>query len=182
NPQRPAQPAAAPGRQHPPVPGTATRLTSPNAFGNGKGGAFQGLAYVIPDTTKKIPASVLVPFAALYTDRFDIQPQEFSSGFPGAMMQNDWFLIRYEGAFNVPSQGKWQFRVISDDGAKLYVDDKLVVDNDGLHTAKQADGELTLTPGRHWLRLDYFQGPRGPVALSVLTGQNGKLSPLTGVR
>jgi hypothetical protein len=196
--KKPAQPQSGPGgpaptarpgqaapvrRQHPRVPPTATRIKSPIVFGNGKAGAFQGLAYVLPDSTKSIPPTAgLVPFAALYTDRFDIQPQEFSSGFPGALMQNEWFLIRYEGEFRVPGAGQWQFRVISDDGARLYVDDKIVVDNDGVHTAKTTDGQATLTPGPHWLTLDYFQAAKGQIALTVLMGQGGKLSPLVGTR
>lgn len=181
--QAKAPPAPPARKQHPPVPVTATRVTSPTPFGNGKQGAFQGLAYVIPDSTKRIPATAgLIPFAAVYTDRFDIKPQEFTSGFPGALMQTEWFLIQYEGEFKVPSAGKWQFRLVSDDGARLYIDDKLVVDNDGIHTAKQADGEAELAAGPHWLRLEYFQAARGPVALSLQTGQNGKLAPLVGAR
>lgn len=179
----PPPPPAAPPRKHPRVPMTATRVTSPNVFGNGKEGAFQGLAYVIPDSTKRIPATAaLVPFAAVYTDRFDIKPQEFTSGFPGALLQNEWFFIQYEGAFKLNTAGKWQFRLVSDDGARLYIDDKLVVDNDGIHTAKQADGEAELTEGSHWLRLEYFQAAQGQVALSVQMGQNGKLAPLVGAR
>lgn len=174
-------PVAAQTRRPPAIPPTATRINAPNAFGNGKSGAFQGLVYVIPDTSKRLPpTSTLVPFAALFTDKFEIQSQDFSSGFPGALMQNDWFLISYEGPFNVPQQGKWQFQLTSDDGAKLYIDDKLVVDNDGLHTAKAAQAEATLTAGQHWLKLEYFQGARGQVALSLLMGQGGKLAPLVG--
>jgi hypothetical protein len=169
-------------RKRPPVPATAVRITSPNAFGNGKAGAFQGLAYVLPENTQRIPPNPagMVPFAALYTDSFEIQPQEFTSGFPGALVQNDWFMIRYEGSFNVPRNGGWQFRVISDDGAILYIDDKRVVENDGVHTPKTADGLVALTAGPHWLRLDYFQASKGQVALSVLMGQNGAYAPLKG--
>ncbi|AKT39732.1 PA14 domain-containing protein [Chondromyces crocatus] len=180
----PATPATTTTRQHPKVPATATRITSPNAFGSGRAGAFQGLAYVLPDSTEKLPTStsLLVPFAVVYTDRFEIEPQEFSAGFPGALVQNDWFYIKYEGRFDIAKQGKYQFQLTSDDGAKLFIDDKLVVDNDGVHTAKTAEGEVTLAAGAHWLRLDYFQAARGSVALKVLMGQDGKLSPLKGVR
>jgi hypothetical protein len=168
--------------RRPIIPATATRITEPNAFGNGKEGAFVGLAYVIPENTKKVPSPGPVPFAAVLTDKFDVQSQEFTAGFPGALLQTDWFMIRYEGEFNVPRAGTWQFRVISDDGAILSVDDKRLVDNDGVHTAKTADGEVALTQGLHWLRLDYFQASKGPVALQVLMGQGGKYATLTGTR
>ncbi|MGK3995411.1 PA14 domain-containing protein [Sorangium sp. So ce1024] len=161
----------------------APRITAPNAFGNGEGGAFRGLAYVIPEGSKKLPSfEGLVPFAMLFTDRFEVKSQEFSSGFPGALMQNDWFAIRFEGEFQVPKDGKYQFRLTSDDGAILYVNDKRVVANDGVHSAKTEDGEAELTEGTHRLRLDYFQAQRGQVALMVQIGQKDKLEPLVGVR
>ncbi len=177
-----APPAPAARHRRPVIPLTTPRLSEPNVFGNGKAGAFVGLAYVIPENTQRLPAPGPVPFAGLFTDKFEIQPQEFTSGFPGALLQNDWFMIRYEGEFNVPQTGKWQFRVTSDDGAVLYVDDKRVVDNDGVHTVKSADGEAQLTAGPHWLRLDYFQASKGKVALSVLMGQSGRLAALVGTR
>lgn len=176
---KPTPPPKVP-RRRPVIPSTATRVTDPIAFGNGKEGAFLGLAYVIPESTERVPAPGPVPFAAVFTDKFEIKPQEFTTGFPGALLQNDWFMIRYQGEFNVPKAGKWQFRVISDDGAVLYVDDKRIVDNDGVHTAKTADGAATLTEGSHWLRLDYFQASKGQVALSVLMGQNDKFTSLVG--
>lgn len=164
-------------------PSNAPHITAPNVFGNGKSGAFRGLAYVIPEGSKKLPSfDGLVPFAALYTDSFEVKPQEFSEGFPGALMQNDWFAIRFEGEFTVPNEGVFQFRLTSDDGAILYVDDKRVIENDGIHTAKSADGEAHLSAGPHRLRLDYFQAERGKVALILLMGQNGKLEPLVGSR
>jgi hypothetical protein len=168
--------------RRPTIPATATRITEPNAFGNGKEGAFVGLAYVIPENTKRVPTPGPVPFAALFTDKFEVQSKEFTAGFPGALLQTDWFMIRYEGEFDVPRAGTWQFRLVSDDGALLYVDDKRVVDNDGVHTAKSADGEATLTRGLHWLRLDYFQASKGQVALQVLMGQNGRFASLAGTR
>ncbi|WP_231511831.1 PA14 domain-containing protein [Chondromyces apiculatus] len=171
-------------RQLPKVPATATKVTSANVFGSGTTGPFQGLAYVVPESTERLPTSTrsLVPFATVYTDRFAIQSQEFSSGFPGALVQNEYFFIQYEGRFEVPKEGKYQLQLTSDDGAKLFIDDRLVVNNDGVHTEKTAEKEVTLTAGAHWLKLDYFQAARGKVALQVLIGQNGKLASLVGVR
>ncbi|WP_437638816.1 PA14 domain-containing protein [Sorangium sp. So ce854] len=185
--RKPAKPDPEPARRKQPrwrLPASnAPRITAPNAFGNGEGGSFRGLAYVIPEGSKKLPSfDGLVPFAMLFTDRFEVKSQEFSSGFPGALMQNDWFAIRFEGEFQVPKDGAYQFRLTSDDGAVLYVNDKRVVANDGVHNAKTEDGEAQLTEGRHRLRLDYFQAQRGQVALMVQIGQKDKFEPLVGVR
>jgi hypothetical protein len=188
-PRTPARPDPTPARRTQPTPtrrppaSSAPRIKTPIAFGNGTAGAFQGLAYVIPSNTQQMPrVDSLVPFATVYTDSFDIRPQEFSSGFPGALLQTDWFAIRYEGGFKVPSSGVWRFRLTADDGAILYVDDRRVVSNDGVHTARSADGEAELAAGPHRLRLDYFQAGTSRVALILLVGKNDKLAPLVGTR
>ena len=78
------------------------RIKGANAFGNGSAGAFKGIAYVIPPDTRTIPdLAKLTPFASLLTDSFIAQPQQFTAGFPGALMQDEWFAIRYDGAFEV---------------------------------------------------------------------------------
>lgn len=38
-----------------------------------------------------------------------------------------------EGFLPIPSTDRWTFGTISDDGSKLWIGDRLVVDNDGLH-------------------------------------------------
>ncbi|AUX41340.1 hypothetical protein SOCE26_027500 [Sorangium cellulosum] len=185
--RKPAKPDPEPERRKLPkwrLPASnAPTITAKTVFGSGETAAFRGLVYVIPENSKKLPSfDNRLPFAKLYTDRFEVKTQEFSGGFPGALLQNEWFAIRFEGEFKVPSDGVFQFRVTSDDGANLYIDDKLVVANDGVHTAKSADGEVRLSEGTHRLQLDYFQAERGQVALSVLMGQKDKLEPLVGSR
>lgn len=164
----------------------APLIKGSNIFGNGTAGAFRGLAYVIPNNTQKMPdLSKLVPFAQLKTDSFLIQPQDFAGGFPGALMQEEWFAIRYEGAFEVPKDATYTFTLLSDDGAILYIDNDKVIDNDGLHVAKPVTGAKPLTTGRHALRLDYFQGNKGPVALALSMTDNTSdkgARPLVGVR
>jgi hypothetical protein len=158
-------------------------MTGRNAFGNGSIGAFRGYAYVVPDTTTKLPDfSRLVPFAKLFTDSFITQNQEFSGGFPGALMQDEWFGIRYEGQFDAAKDATYAFRLVSDDGAVLYIDNEKVVDNDGVHTVKDITASKALRAGRHALRLDYFQGKKGTVALQLQWGEGDALKPLVGMR
>ncbi|WP_437838773.1 PA14 domain-containing protein [Sorangium sp. So ce1153] len=185
--RKPAKPDPEPTRRKPPkwrLPASnAPRITATNVFGNGEAGAFRGLAYVIPENSKKLPSfDGLVPFAMLFTDKFEVKSQDFSGGFPGALTQNEWFAIRFEGEFKVPKEGVYQLRLTSDDGAILYIDDKRVVTNDGVHSAKTADGEAELAEGTHRLRLDYFQAARGQVALMLQIGQKDKFEPLVGIR
>lgn len=50
-------------------------------------------------------------------------------------------------------------------GSKLYIGDELVVDNDDLHAPVTEDGVKSPTPGGRRIRVLYFQGLEGPVAL-----------------
>lgn len=161
----------------------APRITSPILFGNGTGGAFTGHAYVIPETTERMPDfATLVPFATLFTDSFNVAPQRFAGGFPGALIQEEFFAIRYDGFVSIPKDGRWKFKVTSDDGAILYIDGQAVVTNDGRHAATTATGEKDLRAGRHQVRLDYFQGPKGSVALVVNVVEDGKDRLLVGTK
>jgi len=160
------------------------RISGRNAFGNGSVGAFRGTAYVVPSDTSKVPDfSKLTPFATLFTDSFITQPQEFSGGFPGALLQDEFFAIKFEGNFEVAKDSNYTFRLVSDDGAVLYIDNEKVVDNDGVHTAKDATGRKTLKAGKHQLRLEYFQARKGQVALALaINGEGETPKPLVGLR
>jgi mono/diheme cytochrome c family protein len=68
------------------------------------------------------------------------------------------YAIRFSGDVNVTKPGKYKFYTESDDGARLYVDGKLLVDNGGIHPAQERSGEVELKPGPHSFVLQYFQG------------------------
>lgn len=69
---------------------------------------------------------------------------------------NDFFLSQVIANIDIPAEGDYAFRLISDDGSRLLVDDQLVIDHDGLHSAEPKDGSVHLTSGYHALRIDYF--------------------------
>ncbi|MCX6877383.1 MAG: glycoside hydrolase family 127 protein [Verrucomicrobia bacterium] len=74
------------------------------------------------------------------------------------------YSVRWTGRITAKETGDYVFSLYSDDGAKLWIDNVLVVDNGGSHapltvTAKQA---LHLTAGQpHDLKIEYFQGING---------------------
>ena len=70
---------------------------------------------------------------------------------------DDNFGLRYNGLIEVPADGQWTFGLTSDDGSRLEVDGRLVVDNDGLHGAEREGGTVELTAGLHALRIDYWE-------------------------
>ncbi|WP_430790277.1 family 16 glycoside hydrolase [Actinoplanes sp. G11-F43] len=60
-----------------------------------------------------------------------------------------------------PSAGSYRFRLTSDDGSKLWIGDKLVIDHDGLHGAEAKEGVIDLTAGSHPLRVEHFDAGGG---------------------
>ena len=100
-----------------------------------------------------------------YTKVLDIPTRSFTTGFPGVTDRFEWFAIRYTGVFNVDTVGDYAFRLVSDDGSRLFIDGKMIIDNDGVHPTQSVSGNAYLTSGQHSIEVDYFQGPRQEIAL-----------------
>ena len=75
--------------------------------------------------------------------------------------QEDHFAFIFDGYIDVPAKGVYTFRTTTDDGSVLYIDNKLVVNNDGGHAAVAAQGSIGLEPGLHPFRLLYFEDYEG---------------------
>lgn len=131
-------------------------------------GALQGSIYFLPSGTSRLPDfSLMEPVGVIYATQLDVPPQSFDKGFPGITDRFEWFGIRYEGSFEVVAQGSYEFRIVSDDGSRVYIDDKLIIDNDGQHPPRSRSAAIDLTRGQHAIRVDYYQGPRVTVALQL---------------
>ena len=73
----------------------------------------------------------------------------------------EMFGLIFKGYVNVPNEDIYRFSLLSNDGSRLYVADKLVVDNDGPHGAYEKEGEIALKAGWHKIELLYFQAGGG---------------------
>ncbi|MGC2998810.1 ricin-type beta-trefoil lectin domain protein [Streptomyces sp. G35A] len=71
------------------------------------------------------------------------------------------FVTQVIGNLDAPRAGDYTFRLTSDDGSRLWIDDDLVIDHDGLHGADPKDGTVTLTAGHHALRIEHFERDGG---------------------
>lgn len=142
--------------------------------------ALQGRIYYLPEGTEGLPDfSRLRPQGTISTTVLNIPPQSFTTGFPGVTDRFEWFAIDYNGRINLPQAGTYTFRLSSDDGSKLFIDGREVIDNDGIHGLSSVDGEVQLAAGIHDVRVQYFQGPREEVALVLEWGPNAEeLRPL----
>jgi hypothetical protein len=128
------------------------------AFGNGTSGALTGRVCLLPVGTLRIADVLACHYVAtMYTDSLDIPERHFSDGFPGVTGRSEWFLIDYTGTFYVSGYGVYAFRLHSDDGSYLYIDDALVIENDGKHAPESRVGSLPLAVGPHRIKVRYAQ-------------------------
>lgn len=71
------------------------------------------------------------------------------------------FALKYKGYIKVPETGIYSFYFTCDDGGMLYMNDQVIVDNDGLHSAIEKSGQAALEKGIHPFCLDFVEGGGG---------------------
>jgi hypothetical protein len=71
--------------------------------------------------------------------------------------RDDNFALRFKGYIDIKTAGTYTFYTNSDDGSKLYIDNTLVVNNDGLHGVQDAAGTISLSAGRHKIMVTYVE-------------------------
>ncbi len=72
-------------------------------------------------------------------------------------LQTDYYGFQFTGLINIPANGVYVFYTESDDGSQLFIDDSLIVDNDGLHGMEEASGEIALAKGFHKIEVAFFE-------------------------
>jgi hypothetical protein len=137
-----------------------------------------GEVFEIPVGTKQLPNFAgLTPLATLYTTSWDVAPRKFEEGFPGVNNRIEWFAIRWKGTVKASKAGVHVFKVKSDDGARVFIDGQLVLNNDGAHPPTEATGQTLLNAGDHDLEIQYFQGPKFEIALQIWVTVPGTNTP-----
>ena len=75
--------------------------------------------------------------------------------------RNEHVAVVFEGFLKVPTDGIYTFATTSDDGSRLSVHERMVVDNDGLHGMVQRSGLIGLRAGWHPIRIEWFNATGG---------------------
>lgn len=73
----------------------------------------------------------------------------------------DYFGYEFRSLIRIPEKGVYYFYVYSDDGSRLMIDGKEIVDNDGSHNLRCVGGKVALEAGFHELKLLYFENYMG---------------------
>ena len=134
----------------------------------------------------------LTPIYTFVTPNLDVSVREYTHGFPTPELQTviEHFAIRFRGELAIDTPGTYTFWLLSDDGSKLYINDNLVINNDGIHGVTSSRGRkdlsentdvswsinrhsiemgkrgsIKLAVGTHPFEIEYFQGPRYEIAL-----------------
>ena len=74
----------------------------------------------------------------------------------------DQFAMVMNGKLLIRKAGTYEFFLRSNDGSQLFIDNQMVIDNDGSHSAdSEKQGKIELSEGMHPIRLHYFQAGGG---------------------
>jgi predicted alpha/beta superfamily hydrolase len=118
---------------------------------------FEGVWDSVPDFSK------LTPIKTGFTDKLDLN----------FALKKDSFGVQFTGYLHITKKDLYDLWIVSDDGSKVYLNNKLLFDNDGLHAADNPVVKLVpLNPGYYPVRIDYFQktGDKS-VTLGWVTGK-----------
>jgi hypothetical protein len=75
------------------------------------------------------------------------------------------FSVRWTGHLNPRHSETYTFYTVSNDGVRLWVDGKLIIDNWTDHSTREDRGEIALTAGHKVeMKMEYYQGGGGAVA------------------
>lgn len=87
---------------------------------------------------------------------------------PAAQIPKDDFSVRWNGALTALKSGRYRIAITCDDGMRLYIDGKKILEDWTEHAAKTTTAEIDLQAGRKYqLKVEYYD--RGGQAVSKLS-------------
>lgn len=101
-----------------------------------------------------------------------------ASPVPGIVPANN-FSVRWSGTQNFPEGGNYTFLAASDDGVRVWVDDRLIVDAWYDQTRNLHTGQISLSAGLHYVRVEYYDAGDA-ASISVLWRPANALVPPGG--
>ncbi|HKN67977.1 MAG TPA: glycoside hydrolase family 3 C-terminal domain-containing protein, partial [Gemmatimonadaceae bacterium] len=87
---------------------------------------------------------------------------------PAPGLSVDWYSVRWTARLRVPATGATGLGIEGNDGYRLYLDDKLLIDDWRKQSYRSTRAPVRLTPGSvHHLRLEFFESA-GPARLRLV--------------
>lgn len=120
---------------------------------------YEGVWDSLPDFYRKRPLQTM------YAKNFDLSVK----------LKDDHYAFVFEGVIDITADGIYRFATDSDDGSQLYIDDVLVVENNGLHGMTMVAGDVPLAKGLHRIKVTYFEKDGGDELKVYYEGPNFNL-------
>lgn len=122
-------------------------------------------------TVRPWEADALGPWRAAYyaSEHFDGKPIlrryanidfHWGTSAPHDVVPGDLFSAYFDTCLTLEQGAEVAFQVVSDDGARVFLDGKRIIDNWGKHAAISRGATLDVQPGVHHLRIKYFEDTR----------------------
>jgi alpha-L-fucosidase len=93
--------------------------------------------------------------------------------------RDEKFGLRFTGYIRVPADAVYTFALSSDDGSRLAIGDRVLVDNDGLHGTFEKQGHIALARGLHPVTVTYFNKLGGKELALRLGPAGGEMKTLS---
>tara|TARA_B100000029_G_scaffold131599_1_gene125331 strand:- start:805 stop:2298 length:1494 start_codon:yes stop_codon:yes gene_type:complete len=101
-------------------------------------------------------------------------------GLPPTLGLEDHFALQLHGFIQIPREGIYTFSTISDDGSRLYIGNRLIVENDGLHAPQQSAGHVYLKAGLFPVRIEFFENSGGQSLQAFWSGPGVQYQEIAG--
>jgi mono/diheme cytochrome c family protein len=96
----------------------------------------------------------------------------------GPFKERSKYALRYDGFLNIATPGEYTFYLHSDDGSRLYLDGRLLIDHGGIHGGETKEGKVRLSAGLHPIRVTFFQAQGGAELFLFYSGPRLKRQPV----
>lgn len=171
---RPASPeTAAPSRtpdtsidQRPVLPAPARRPSTearPGETAPVLGPSLNVNVYQLPENVNSLPDfSTLTPRKVLKSNVVNLDPAKGVKEPTGLPDNYDGMGLRFMAFFAVKGEGIFRWRIQSKDGVRFHIDDKTIIENDGIHEVSSKTGFIHLAEGIHSVILDSFNAKGYP--------------------
>ncbi len=81
---------------------------------------------------------------------------DWGKGSPMAGITADYFSARFTGEFYFVG-GPYRFTAVVDDGIRIFLDDKLILDQWHTTSVRTYTVDIDVSEGNHWLKVEYFE-------------------------
>ena len=83
------------------------------------------------------------------------------------LQQKEFCGLMFEGLLQINKEGLYTFNLNSDDGSQLFINEKMIIDNNGMRDiAMEKSENVHLAEGHYAIRIMYYQH-KGPSTLEV---------------